>query len=104
MFVVGIAFAAGWSPCVGPVLAGILTLAASGGSTLDAAVLMGVYCAGLAIPFLAAALALDRFLAWSARLKRSWLPIAERVSGVLVLAVGLLLVTGIFSRLAEWLA
>jgi cytochrome c-type biogenesis protein len=103
-FGVGVAFAAGWSPCVGPVLAGILTFAAAGGSTLDAAVLLGAYCAGLAIPFLAAALALDRFLAWSAGLRRSWLPIAERVSGLLVVAVGVLLVTGIFAQMAAWLA
>ena len=80
-FLVGIAFAAGWSPCIGPVLAGILTMAAAGGSTLQAAVLLLAYSAGLAIPFLAAALALDRFLAWSARLRHSWLPVAERVSG-----------------------
>jgi cytochrome c-type biogenesis protein len=103
-YLVGVAFAAGWSPCVGPVLAGILTMAASGGSTLHAAVLLAAYSAGLAVPFLAAALALDRFLAWSARLRHSWLPVAERVSGALVLAMGVLLLTGVFSRLASWLA
>jgi cytochrome c-type biogenesis protein len=89
---------------VGPVLAGILTMAASGGSTLQAAVLLAAYSAGLAVPFLAAALALDRFLAWSGRLRHSWLPVAERVSGALVLAIGVLLLTGVFSRLASWLA
>ncbi len=103
-FLVGVAFAAGWSPCVGPVLAGILTMAASGGSTLHAAVLLAAYSAGLAVPFLAAALALDRFLIWSGRLRHSWLPVAERVSGALVLAIGILLITGVFSRLASWLA
>ena len=103
-FLVGVAFAAGWSPCVGPVLAGILTMAAAGGSTLHAAVLLAAYSAGLAVPFLAAALALDRFLAWSARLRHSWLPVAERVSGALVLAIGVLMLTGLFSRLASWLA
>jgi cytochrome c-type biogenesis protein len=104
VFLVGIAFAAGWSPCIGPVLAGILTMAASGGSALQAAGLLAAYCAGLAIPFLAAALALERFLGWSTRMRRSWLPMAERVSGAMVFAVGLLLVTGIFSRMASWLA
>lgn len=104
VFFVGVAFAAGWSPCVGPVLAGILTLAASGGSTLQAVALLAAYCAGLAVPFLVAALALDRFLAWSAGLKRSWLPVAERVSGALVVGVGLLLLTGAFTRLASWVA
>ena len=104
VFLVGVAFAAGWSPCIGPVLAGLLTMAASGGSTLQAAGLLAAYCAGLAIPFLAAALALDRFLGWSSRMRRSWLPMAEKVSGGLVLCVGLLLVTGVFSRMASWLA
>ncbi len=103
-FLVGVAFAAGWSPCIGPVLSGILTMAAAGGSTLQAAALLLAYSAGLAIPFLLAAMALDRFLNWSARLRRSWLPVAERVSGGLVLAVGVLLVTGIFSDLAGYLA
>lgn len=104
VFLVGVAFAAGWSPCIGPVLAGILTMVASGGSALQAAGLLAAYCAGLAIPFLVAALALERFLRWSARMRRSWLPVAERVSGVVVLAVGVLLVTGVFSRMASWLA
>ncbi len=103
-FLVGVAFAAGWSPCVGPVLAGILTMAAAGGSTLHAALLLAAYSAGLAVPFLAAAVALDRSLAWSVRLRHSWLPVAERVSGALVLAIGVLLLTGLFSRLASWLA
>ena len=103
-FLVGVAFAAGWSPCIGPVLSGILTMAAAGGSTLQAATLLAAYSAGLALPFLLAALALDRFLAWSARLRHSWLPMAERVSGALVLAVGLLLLTGVFSRMAAWLS
>ncbi|MGH7535719.1 MAG: cytochrome c biogenesis protein CcdA, partial [Gemmatimonadales bacterium] len=103
-FLVGVAFAAGWSPCVGPVLAGILTFAASGGSSVDSAVLLGAYSAGLAVPFLLAALSLDRFLVWSGRLRNSWLPVAERVSGALVLTVGVLLFTGVFTRLAGWLA
>ncbi|MGH8909630.1 MAG: cytochrome c biogenesis protein CcdA [Egibacteraceae bacterium] len=104
VFLVGVAFAAGWSPCIGPVLAGILTMAASGGSTGASAALLGAYSAGLAIPFLAAAVALDRFLGWSAKLRRSWLPVAERVSGALVLAVGIVLLTGLFTRLAAALA
>ena len=89
---------------MGPGLAGILTMAASGGSTLQAAGLLAAYCAGLAVPFLVAAVALDRFVAWSNRLRRSWLPVAERVSGALVVGIGLLLVTGFFSRLASWAA
>lgn len=66
--------------------------------------LLAAFCAGLAIPFLVAALPPDRFLAWSTRMRRSWLPVAERVSGAMVLGVGLLLVTGVLSRMASWLA
>jgi cytochrome c-type biogenesis protein len=104
VFFIGVAFAAGWSPCIGPVLAGILTMAASGGSTLQAVLLLGAYCTGLAIPFLVAAFALDRFLVWSGRLRRSWLPVAERVSGAIVIGLGLLLMTGVFTRLSSWMA
>jgi cytochrome c-type biogenesis protein len=102
-FVVGLAFAAGWSPCIGPVLAGILTMAASGGSMGEAAGLLAVYSAGLAVPFLLAAFALERFLRWSSRLRRSWLPMAERVSGAFLVVLGVLLATGAFSRLAALL-
>ncbi len=101
-FFVGVVFAAGWTPCIGPVLAAILALAATGDSVGQGVALLAVYSAGLAIPFLAAALSLDRFLSWSARLRRGWLPVAERVSGVLVVGVGVLLLSGTLDRLATW--
>lgn len=100
---VGVAFGAGWTPCIGPVLGGILTLAATGESVGDGVALLGAYSAGLAIPFLAATLALDRFLAGFKRFRR-WMPWVSRASGALLILVGVLLLTGSFSVLAGFLA
>lgn len=102
-FVVGLAFGAGWTPCIGPVLGGILTLAATSGSVWTGVALLSVYSLGLALPFLLAALLLDRFLSSFARFRR-WLPWISRASGVLLVAVGILLVTGTFTVLSGVLA
>ena len=99
---VGMAFAAGWTPCIGPVLAGILGLAATSTDVTEGMLLLAAYSAGLGIPFLLAALALDSFLEWFQRFRR-FLPWVMRVSGVLLVAVGVLLVSGEFTRLAGWL-
>ena len=99
---VGAAFAAGWTPCIGPVLGGIMTLAASRETVWSGTALLLVYSLGLAIPFLLAALALDRFLAASRRF-RGWIPWMERASGALLVVLGLLLVTGSFTMLTAWL-
>jgi cytochrome c-type biogenesis protein len=99
---VGMAFAAGWTPCIGPVLGGILGLAATSNDVSRGMVLLGVYSAGLAVPFLIAAAALESFLEWFQRFRR-FLPWVMRVSGVLLIVVGLLLVSGEFTRLASWL-
>lgn len=101
--VVGIAFGAGWTPCIGPVLGGILTLAATSASLGEGIGLLAVYSAGLAIPFMLATLALDRFLDASRGFRR-WLPWVERASGVLLLLVGVLLLTGSFTVLSGILA
>lgn len=101
--VVGIAFGAGWTPCLGPVLGGILTLAATRASLADGIGLLAVYSAGLAIPFMLATLALDRFLAASRSFRR-WLPWVERASGALLILVGVLLLTGSFTVLSSILA
>jgi cytochrome c-type biogenesis protein len=99
---VGMAFAAGWTPCIGPVLGAILSLAATSDSVGRGMLLLGVYSAGLAVPFLVAALAVERFLDWFQRFRR-FLPWVMRLSGVLLICVGLLLVTGEFTRMAGWL-
>ena len=100
--VVGMVFAAGWTPCIGPVLGGILTLAGNSGQVSRGVLLLAAYSAGLAVPFLVAAVALDAFRNWFARF-RGWMPWVQRASGVLLIAVGVLLLTGEFTRLAGWL-
>jgi cytochrome c-type biogenesis protein len=99
---VGMAFAFGWTPCIGPVLGAILGLAATSADVSRGMLLLGVYSAGLAVPFLAAAFALEAFLDWFQRFRR-YLPWVMRASGALLIFVGLLLVTGEFTRLAGWL-
>ncbi|MGH7509956.1 MAG: cytochrome c biogenesis CcdA family protein [Gemmatimonadales bacterium] len=99
---VGMAFAAGWTPCIGPVLGGILGLAATTSDVSRGVLLLGVYSAGLALPFLIAAMAMESFLDWFQRFRR-FLPWVMRISGVLLVVVGVLLVTGEFTRLASWL-
>ena len=99
---VGVAFGAGWTPCIGPVLGAILSLAATTDSVARGMLLLGVYSAGLAVPFLLAAVAVDSFLEWFQRFRR-FLPWVMRVSGVLLIFVGLLMVSGQFTRLAGWL-
>jgi cytochrome c-type biogenesis protein len=99
---VGITFGAGWSPCIGPILGGILTFAATRQTMTDGLILLGFYSAGLAVPFLLSALALSWFLSAFERFRR-WIPWVERASGVLLIAVGLLLLSGRFTALAAWM-
>jgi cytochrome c-type biogenesis protein len=99
---VGMAFAAGWTPCIGPVLGGILGLAATSSDLTRGTLLLAAYSAGLAVPFLLAAVALESFLGWFQRFRR-YLPWVMRLSGALLVFVGLLMVTGEFTRLAGWL-
>lgn len=99
--VVGVTFGAGWAPCIGPVLGAILTYAATQERLAEGVGLLAVYSAGLAVPFLLAAAALSRFLTVFRRFRR-YIPWVERVSGALLVIVGLLLVTGEFTVLASW--
>ncbi len=100
--VAGVAFGAAWTPCIGPILGAILTLAATRSSIAQGMGLLAVYTLGLALPFLLTALALDRFLVWFQRF-RPYLVWVERVSGVLLILLGILLVTDRFTLLANWL-
>lgn len=99
---VGIAFGAGWTPCIGPILGSVLGLAATEGDLSRGILLLSVYSAGLAIPFLLAALALDRFFDWFQGF-RKYLPWVQRISGILLIIVGILMLTGSFTRMASWL-
>ncbi len=101
-FAVGAAFGAGWTPCIGPVLAAILTMAGTSDTIWSGMGLLLAYSAGLAIPFMLAALALDKFL-HSFKKIRKYIPILEKGSGLLLILLGLLLVTGSFEILATYL-
>jgi cytochrome c-type biogenesis protein len=101
-FGVGMAFGAGWTPCIGPILGGILTFAASREGMWQGVGLLTVYSLGLAIPFLLSALALDWFLQAFKRF-RKYLRAVEIGSGLMLIALGLLLITGTFTILSGWL-
>lgn len=101
-YVLGLAFAFGWTPCIGPQLGAILSLAASEASVTRGTLLLAIYAAGLGIPFLLAALFLSRAMTLMNRIKKH-MRMIERVMGVLLLAVGLALVTGAFTSLSFWL-
>ena len=96
---VGMAFAAGWVPCIGPILGAILGLAATQADFSRGMVLLVAYSLGLAVPFLLAAFALESFLGWFQRFRRH-LGTVKTVSGILLVAVGLLMASGEFTRLA----
>ncbi len=99
---VGMAFGAGWTPCIGPVLGAILTYGFSQDTMWAGVGLLSVYSLGLAIPFLVAALALDWFLQAFKRFRR-FIPVVEKASGVLLVFLGVLLLTGTFTILSGWL-
>ena len=100
--VLGIAFAFGWTPCVGPILGAILAVAGAQGSLGQGIALLAMYSAGLAIPFLLAAAATDRFIRWMQDF-RHHLHAIEIISGILLMLVGILIFLGSFSTLAGWL-
>src|SRR5690606_21338570 len=100
---VGIAFGAGWTPCVGPVLASVLLYASFEQTMARGMVLLGAYALGLGIPFFLSAVALNWFLAGAAGVRR-WLPPLERAAGAVLVLVGVLLFTGEFARLTAFLS
>ncbi len=102
-FLIGFAFAFGWTPCIGPILTVILTFAASEETVMKGVLLLAVYSAGLAVPFLLTSLGIERFLAFYARFRRH-LHTVEVVSGVLLIAIGALILTRHFSMLSGYLA
>lgn len=102
-FVVGAAFATGWIPCVGPILGGVYTLAASHDTVAAGISLLSVYSLGLALPFLAAAWSLDWFFATFAAAKR-WFRWIELASGALLVGVGFLVATNGLTMLNSYFA
>jgi cytochrome c-type biogenesis protein len=99
---VGIAFGAGWSPCIGPILGAILTMAANEASLGRGMLLLLAYSMGLAVPFIVAALAVDRFMGVFAKVRRHMVWV-NRTAGALLVFVGILMVTNRFTMLATWL-
>jgi len=98
----GIGFAAGWTPCIGPILAGVLALASAQQSVGSGIALLFIYSMGLALPFLLMAIGLQYALPVLARIKR-FLPLIDVVAGIIVLGVGLVLFTNSFLRFTAWL-
>ncbi len=101
-FFIGLAFAFGWSPCIGPILAGVLVLAASHETVGQGIVLLSAYSAGLGIPFILTGLAVDRFFAVSKRVKRHMRAV-EIVAGGLLVVIGLLVFTDSLQWLSQYL-
>jgi cytochrome c-type biogenesis protein len=97
-FFAGMAFGAGWTPCIGPVLTGVLFLAGQSGTTGVAAMYLALYSIGLGLPFLLAALFFDRYLV-PAKWFREKLPLIKKISGCLLIVIGLLIITNRFSML-----
>jgi cytochrome c-type biogenesis protein len=100
-FIIGLSFAAGWTPCVGPMLGAIFSLAINEGDPGRAVFLFFVYSLGLGVPFLATALALDTMTVHLKKLNR-YMAVIERLSGLLLIFIGILLLTNGISQLARF--
>lgn len=102
-FVVGFAFAFGWTPCIGPILAGILALAANSGTLGKGILLLAVYSLGLAVPFLLTSLGINQFLSFYGRFRRH-LHKVEVLSGILLIVIGVLIFFRHFTVLSGYLS
>ena len=102
-FAVGFAFAFGWTPCIGPILATILVFAGAQETVFKGVLLLAIYSLGLAVPFLLTSLGVDRFLGFYTRFRRH-LHTVEVVSGVLLIAVGVLIFMNNLKLLSGYLA
>ena len=100
--IVGISFAFGWTPCIGPILSAILLVAAQQESVNQGIVLLSIYSLGLAIPFLLTAIAINQFFAAFKKIRRHYHTI-EIVSGLLMIVIGVLIFTNRFTIIAQWL-
>jgi cytochrome c-type biogenesis protein len=101
-YVLGLAFAFGWTPCIGPQLGAILSLAAQEGSMERGTLLLGIYALGLGLPFLLAAIFVERSMVFMGKLKRH-MKLIERAMGALLLIVGAALMTGAFTDFSFWM-
>lgn len=101
-YIMGLAFAFGWTPCIGPILAAILTVAGSETTVVRGALLLAVYSAGLGLPFLIAAMAIEPFFVFIKKFKRHF-GLVERIVGILLIITGLAFVTGTMQMISFWL-
>jgi cytochrome c-type biogenesis protein len=101
-FVIGLAFAFGWTPCVGPVLAAILFTAAGQDTAGQGALLLFTYGLGMTLPFIAAALFIGPFMAWAAKFRRH-LGLVEKLMGALLILFGVLIATNSINYIAQWM-
>jgi cytochrome c-type biogenesis protein len=101
-FAVGFAFAFGWTPCIGPILSLILVMAGSQDTVLKGILLLAVYSAGLAVPFLLTSIGVNQFLAFYSRFRRH-LHTVEVISGILLIIFGALIALGRFTMLSGYL-
>jgi len=101
-YAVGLAFAFGWTPCIGPVLATILSIAASQQDVAKGAGLLAVYSLGLGLPFLLAAAGVGSFLSFQRRFRKHLLTV-ERIMGVLLVLTGVMFLTGSMQNMSYWL-
>jgi cytochrome c-type biogenesis protein len=101
-YVMGLAFAFGWTPCIGPILAAILSIAAAEATVTKGAGLLAVYSLGLGIPFLAAAFAVEPFAKFLARF-RAYLSMVEKTMGALLVLTGIAFLTGFVTDASYWL-
>ena len=101
-YLMGLAFALGWTPCIGPILAAILAVAASEATVAKGAGLLAIYSLGLGIPFMAAALAIEPFAAFLARF-RAHLGLVEKAMGGLLVLTGIAFLTGTVTQASFWL-
>ncbi|HEY2433090.1 MAG TPA: cytochrome c biogenesis protein CcdA [Vicinamibacterales bacterium] len=99
---VGVAFAFGWTPCIGPILGGILAIAGSKNSVTEGVTLLAVYSMGLGIPFLLTSLAINQFFGAAKRIRRYYHAV-ELVSGALLIVIGLLIMTGQLTIITRYL-
>jgi len=101
-YLLGLAFAFGWTPCIGPILGSILTVSATSGAVSDGAALLAIYSMGLGVPFVLAALFTDRFLQHAKVLRRHGHAL-QIAAGALLIIMGLAMVTGYLSSFSIWL-
>ena len=101
-YLMGLAFALGWTPCIGPILAAILAVAASEATVTRGAGMLAIYSLGLGIPFVAAAFAIEPFAAFLARF-RAYLGLVEKVMGGLLIITGIAFLTGAVANVSFWL-